>query len=80
MSAETWLGAAAWASGSHTCRGAMAALIPKPTRVSPTSRAVGGRPAAAPSGTVGMVQPAFVWDRKVNRSSSAPPLTCPAIR
>ena len=32
--AETWLGAAGWASGSQTCKGKKPALAPNPARAS----------------------------------------------
>jgi hypothetical protein len=38
MTAETWLGAAGWASGSHTCSGMNPALVPNPTTASTNSR------------------------------------------
>ncbi len=34
ISADTWEGAAGWASGSQMCSGTSPALVPKPTRAS----------------------------------------------
>ena len=46
MSAETWLGAAGWASGSQTCSGTRPALEPAPisasTRTTAATAAAGG--------------------------------------
>ena len=44
--AETWLGAAGWASGSQTCRGASPALAPKPSTASRNSAVMTPGPAA----------------------------------
>ena len=46
ISAETWLGAAGWASGSQTWNGMTPALVPKPTSASrkQTLAASGERP------------------------------------
>ena len=40
MSAETWLGAAGWASGSHTCNGTSPALEPVPIIASTNTIAI----------------------------------------
>ena len=38
ISAETWLGAAGWASGSQTCSGTMPAFDPAPSRIRSRTR------------------------------------------
>ena len=50
MTAETWLGALAWAPGSQTCSGMMPALKPKPTSAEEEDGAGDiGRRSAAPA-------------------------------
>ena len=39
ISAETWLGAAGWASGNQTCSGTIPAFDPAPIRASMKARA-----------------------------------------
>ena len=42
MSAETWLGALAWAAGSQKCRGTMPAFMPNPKTASRNTTDIAG--------------------------------------
>jgi hypothetical protein len=70
MSAETWLGAAGWASGSQTCSGITPALAPKPRARSPKARP------AAP----GVSGPAVDQSAKRKLPVQAPSSSMPASR
>ena len=75
ISAETWLGAAGCARGSHTCSGITPALDakPRPSRSSGRTRAPGVRSGAALAQSANVALPVAAVSRSMPASRQARP-------
>src|SRR5262249_50362606 len=79
LSADTWLGAAGWASGNHTCSGTSPALDPKPTAASKNTavRSVGESAGLAARRVAKLPSPDAPTSRKAPSRNDSPTCVMP---